>query len=251
MSVVDFYDQLSPFYHLIYPDWEASIARQSTQLDSVICELWGDRVKTVLDAACGVGTQAIGLAQLGYQVTGSDISATAVARAKREAAKRGLEIRFGRADLRSLSSSYADSFDLVIACDNAIPHLLSDQEIQDSFRELYRRVASGGGCLVSVRDYDPAESKETKVVPYGVRTDGDRRFLIFQVWEYHGSIYDLSMYFIEDRGGSECISHVMRSKYYAVPVARLVELMSAAGFQGVCRIDGRVFQPLIAGFKDT
>ena len=196
MSVIDFYDQLSPFYQLIYPDWEASIARQSTQLDSVICELWGDRVKTVLDVACGVGTQAIGLAQLGYQVTGSDISASAVARAKREAARRGLEIRFGRADLRCLSSSYADSFDLVIACDNAIPHLLSDQEIQESFRELYRRVASGGGCLVSVRDYDPDESKETKVVPYGVRTDGDRRFLIFQVWEYHGSIYDLSMYFI-------------------------------------------------------
>ena len=63
-------------------------------------------------------------------------------------------------------------------------------------------------------------------------------------------IYDLSMYFIEDRGGSECISHVMRSKYYAVPVDRLVELMSEAGFQSVCRIDGRFFQPLVAGSKD-
>ncbi len=250
MSVIDFYDQLSPFYHLIYPDWEASIARQSTQLDSVICELWGGRVKTVLDAACGVGTQAIGLAQLGYQVTGSDISVAAVRRAEREAGQRGLEINFGCADLRSLSSSYSDSFDLAIACDNAIPHLLSDEEIQKAFRELYRCVASGGGCLVSVRDYGPAESKETKVIPYGVRTDGDRQFLVFQVWEYHGSIYDLSMYFIEDRGGSECISHVMRSKYYAVPVARLVELMSEAGFQGVCRIDGRFFQPLVAGSKD-
>ena len=32
----DFYDRLAPFYHLIFPDWEASIARQAAALDAVI-----------------------------------------------------------------------------------------------------------------------------------------------------------------------------------------------------------------------
>ena len=33
---MDFYDQLSPFYHLIYEDWEASIARQAERLNCII-----------------------------------------------------------------------------------------------------------------------------------------------------------------------------------------------------------------------
>lgn len=249
MCVTDFYDRLSPFYHLVYPDWDASIRRQAAQLDSVIRELWGDRVKTILDAACGVGTQAIGLAELGYRVTASDISPVPLERAKAEAAKRALNLNFSRADLRTLSSSHAEVFDLVIACDNAVPHLLSDDEIRAAFREMHCCIAAGGGCLVSVRDYDPAESTGTRIVPYGLRTDGDRSYLVFQVWEFHGSIYDLSMYLVEDHGGSECKTQVMRSKYYAVPIVRLIELMTEAGFRGVRRIDQRFFQPLIAAFK--
>ncbi len=249
MSVADFYERLSPFYDLIYLDWAASMQRQASQLDSVIRELWGDRIKTILDAACGVGTQAIGLAQLGYRVAASDVSPVPLERAKREAASRGVAVNFSLADLRALSSVHSTTFDLVIACDNSIPHLLSDDEIRAAFREMYSCTADGGGCLVSVRDYDPSEAG-TKVVPYGLRTDGDRRFVVFQVWEYQGPIYNLAMYFVEDAGGPECTTHVMRSRYYAVPVVRLIELMTEGGFHDVRRIDGRFFQPLIVGFKN-
>jgi SAM-dependent methyltransferase len=251
MSITDFYNRLSPFYRLIYPDWDASVQRQASQLDAVIREVWGRQVKTVLDATCGIGTQAIGLSQLGYSVTASDISPRPLERAQQEAARRKLAIKFGLADLRTLSSSYRDPFDLVIACDNSIPHLLSDDEIRVAFVEMYRCTTATGGVLISVRDYDPAECNGTRVVPYGLRTDGQRRFLVFQVWEFHGSTYDLSMYFVEDGGGSDCAVHVMRSKYYAVPVARLVELMSEAGFRAVRRLDDRFFQPLIVGTKGT
>jgi ubiquinone/menaquinone biosynthesis C-methylase UbiE len=247
MSVTSFYNALSPFYHLIYPDWDASVERQGAQLDQTIRELWGDRVKTILDATCGIGTQALGLARQGYSVTASDISAVPLERAKEEAAKRNLRIEFSIADLRRLSSIHRETFDVVIACDNSVPHLLSDDEIRTAFREMYRCAAVG--CVISVRDYDPAESTGIKVVPYGVRTHGNRRFLVFQVWDFQGDLYDLSMYFVEDRGNTECTTHVMRSKYYAIPASRLLELMAEAGFSGVRRLDERFFQPLIVGFK--
>jgi 2-polyprenyl-3-methyl-5-hydroxy-6-metoxy-1,4-benzoquinol methylase len=165
MSVIDFYDRLSPFYHLIYPDWEASVQRQSVQIDGVVREVWGTQARTILDATCGIGTQAIGLSQLGYSVTASDISPRPVQRAKPEAAKRELNIEFGVADLRIRSSSYREPVDLVIACDNSIPHLLSDEEIRVAFREMYRCTSPSGGVLISVRDYDSSETAGTKVVP--------------------------------------------------------------------------------------
>src|SRR5262245_10019472 len=69
-----FYDQLAPFYHLIYPDWEASMMQQAAAVDSIMQEFWGAETTTILDVACGIGTQALGLAQLGYQVTAADLS---------------------------------------------------------------------------------------------------------------------------------------------------------------------------------
>jgi SAM-dependent methyltransferase len=247
-TVAGFYDELSPFYHLVYNDWDASVPRQAAQINSVIHEIWGDRVRTILDAACGIGTQTIGLTEVGYAVTASDISGGAIERARREAQSRGLHIPFQIGDLRSLPIHRDGSFDLVIAWDNAIPHLLTDDDIRKAFSEMRRCVVPGGGCLISVRDYD-ASGSGTQLVPFGVRTAGQSRYVVFQVWQYHGAVYDLSMYFLEDTGGSECTAHVMRTQYYAVPVSRLMELMTESGFSEVRRIDGRLFQPLIVGVK--
>jgi hypothetical protein len=39
MSVRAFYDELAPLYHLIYENWEASVARQGAALASLIANI--------------------------------------------------------------------------------------------------------------------------------------------------------------------------------------------------------------------
>lgn len=153
-ETADFYSALAPVFHLVYPDWEASIERQASGLDTLIREQWGDASRKLLDVACGVGTQALGLAKLGYSVTASDIARTAVERARPEAEQRGLSIDFSVADMREVSSRQLRPFDVVIACDNAIPHLLSDADILAAFKQFFQCLRPGGGCVVSVRDYE-------------------------------------------------------------------------------------------------
>src|SRR5262245_20520928 len=128
MSVRAFYDELAPLYHLVYENWERSVEYQGGQLASLIRERWGD-ARTVLDAAVGIGTQALGLLGQGFQVTASDLSAEAVARARREAVRRGRTLPCVVADFRALAARSA-SVDVVIACDNALPHLATAAEIQ-------------------------------------------------------------------------------------------------------------------------
>jgi 2-polyprenyl-3-methyl-5-hydroxy-6-metoxy-1,4-benzoquinol methylase len=77
----DFYDRMAGLYHLIYQNWDESIKRQAEQLSSIIQERWGAGSKRILDVSCGIGTQAIGLAQRGFVVIASDLSAGAIARA--------------------------------------------------------------------------------------------------------------------------------------------------------------------------
>ena len=247
MSVERFYDELAPLYHLIFPDWEVSIRRQAEALDGVIREWWGNGPLSILDAACGIGTQALGLAALGYRVTASDISAGEVERAAREARDRGLAIRFSVADMRDLAAHHREQFDLVIACDNAVPHLLTDQELFTAFGQFLACTRPGGGCLITVRDYDREDRTGIQVKSYGVRDEGGVRYLIWQVWEFRGPVYDLAMYFVADRGGSDCTTRVMRSRYYAVGTDKLMELMRQAGFVQVERLDGRFYQPVLVG----
>src|SRR4051812_26544130 len=98
------YDPFAPYYHLVYENWAASVTRQGQALDRIIRDVSGgdDRAaRTVLDVACGIGTQSLGLAALGYHVTASDLSGASVARAGKEATDRGLTIAFSVADMRS------------------------------------------------------------------------------------------------------------------------------------------------------
>jgi SAM-dependent methyltransferase len=245
VSVASFYDQLAPFYHLIFPDWEASVRRQAAALEAIVRERWGEGRLSILDVACGIGTQALGLAALGHRVTASDLSADAVERARREAQGRGLDIPFSVADMRRAYAHHRQQFDLVIACDNAVPHLLTDADLLVAFEQFFACTRPGGGCLVTVRDYDKEDRTRTQVRPYGVRAEGEARYLALQVWDFHGPVYDLALYLVEDRGGPTCVTRVMRSQYYAVGTDKLLALMRQAGFEHVERLDDRFYQPVL------
>jgi SAM-dependent methyltransferase len=251
MSAADFYDALAPFYHLIFEDWQASIDRQGAALDSVIRSFPGESRRSILDVACGIGTQSLGLAARGYEVTGSDVSPGAVERARAEAARRGLSIAYSAADMREAHRHHAREFDVVLCADNSLPHLLSNEEIAAALREFFLCTKPGGLVVVSVRDYDVLERGGVQVKPHGVRFEGAARYVLFQVWEWRGPLYDMSFYVVRDDGGSECSTQVTRTTYHAVSIPALIRLMEAAGFVEVRRIDNVFFQPLLVGVRPS
>jgi SAM-dependent methyltransferase len=249
--MTDFYDRMAPFYHLIYQDWNGSIQSQTRQLVRIIEERWGlAAINSILDVSCGVGTQALGLAKWGFQVTASDLSTKAIVRAREEADQRGIDIDFSVCDMRQAYIYHHRQFDLVVSCDNSITHLLTDDDILLALRQMYQCIRPGGGCILTVRDYDNEERGVGMVKSYGLREEKGTRFIIFQVWDFMGDIYDLSMYFIvDDHQSNESITHVMRTKYYAIGTAQLLGLMHQAGFMSVERLDRVFFQPVLVGTK--
>jgi SAM-dependent methyltransferase len=244
----DFYDKMAPFYHMIFTDWAQSIERQATQLDQVIRENWGAEVHTILDVSCGIGTQTLGLARLHYQVTASDLSDAAVERARQEAQQQGVAISFSVADMRHAYHHHQAQFEVVISCDNAVPHLLTDADLLQAFQQFYQCVRPGGGVLITVRDYEK-EARHTQIKPERVWVENGSRYVLFQVWEFTGDIYEMSMYVVKDDRGGTCQTQVMRAQYYAVGTTRLLALLKEAGFEDVKRVDGAYYQPLLVGTK--
>jgi len=247
--MTDFYDRLAPRYHLIYPDWDAGIAAQADALNAVVRSQWGNGISSVLDVSCGIGTQAIGLARLGFSMTGSDLSAVAIERAKLETAARGLTVLYSVCDMREAALHHDSNHDLAISCDNSITHLLTEADILRALEQMHACLRPGGGCLITVRDYDKEERGTGLVKPYGTREADGKRVLVFQVWDFDGDRYDVSMYFVEDDRAGSVQTHVMRSRYYAIGTNRLMDLMHQAGFADVARLDKKFYQPVLVGTK--
>lgn len=129
-SVEEFYDGLADQYDLVWGgSWEAVVEEQGNVLDQIIRSR-SESAVDVLDCACGIGTQTLGLARHGYRVLGTDLSSGAVARATREAERLGVSASFAVSDFRVLDE-VVDSYDVVVCCDNALPHLLHDHEPRD------------------------------------------------------------------------------------------------------------------------
>jgi SAM-dependent methyltransferase len=242
-----FYDELAPYYHLLYGDWNHAISSQGDALASLLREVGLAPGDDVLDAACGIGTQTIGLLQRGYRVTASDVSPGSIERLKVELADRELQASARVDDLRTLAKVASGGMAAVLACDNSIPHLLSDDEILQALRNCHRCLRPGGTAVISVRDYAAIECKSPDVRPYSLRYEDGKRFLAVQVWEWDGDQYDLRIYLTSESPDGACETRVLTSRYYAVPIDRLLTLMGEAGFVDVQRRDDVLFQPVLLG----
>ena len=193
-----FYDNLASQYDKLFLDWQSTTQEQALLLNKLFGEYGFDDTARILDCACGIGTQSIGLASLGYQVTASDISDGELAQAKERAAKNQVKIHFEHADFCALSQTFSEQFDIVIAMDNALPHMLSKSALEAAIKSITNQIAPGGLFVASIRDYDALlVDKPPYSPPYIHKTDKGQR-VSFQTWDWDGEHYKLMQYIIDD-----------------------------------------------------
>jgi glycine/sarcosine N-methyltransferase len=252
-SVRAFYDELADHYHLIFADWWESMRRQANALDRLLADALGAGPHAILDCACGIGTQAIGLARLGHRVHATDLSPAAVARAEREAKALGVPLSCGVADLRSLTTAVTGEFDVVLACDNALPHLMDDVDLDRAVTNMASMLRPSGLLLASIRDYDG-------MVREGIRTEGPRVFdapegrrISFQVWDWadDGRHYRLQQFIVRQVGAS-WHTNVFATRYRALLREELEAALRHVGLTNVRWHESEAsgfFQPIVTARK--
>jgi len=194
-----FYDNMASHYDKLFLDWQATTQEQAVILNKLFLDNGFDHTAQILDCACGIGTQAIGLAALGYNVTASDISDGELAEAKQRAAKNHVTIRFEHADFCALSETFSELFDIVIAMDNALPHMLSHSALEAAIQSITNQVVTGGMFVASIRDYDALlMDKPPYSPPYIHQTHKGQR-VSFQTWNWDDDHYKLTQYIIDDQ----------------------------------------------------
>ncbi|MGJ5634875.1 class I SAM-dependent methyltransferase [Nostoc sp. CALU 1950] len=109
---------------------------------------------SVLDLGTGPGTQALALAERGFQTMGTDLSEAAIRQAAAKANQKGLEISFQQDDI--LNSRLEQSFDLIL--DRGCFHVLPPQ----SYGSYVQTVASllKPKCYLLLKCFSQEETRE-------------------------------------------------------------------------------------------
>ena len=234
-SARDFYDQLSADYHLVYPDWDASLRRQGTALDALVRREWSSGEADLLDCSCGIGTQAIGLALHGHRVVGADLSPVAARRAVAEAELRDLALPGVAAVMRALPFTDS-SFDVVLSADNSVAHLLTDADLRAALAGMRRVLRAGGPLVLTLKDYEEARvTHRATTVPQVTSTDAGRA-VTFQLWDWHedGVRYDFEHVQLLPSGPDGAWEvRVRRATSRAWLRAELAAAVAEAGFEDV------------------
>lgn len=249
-TVLQFYQQLARDYHLIYADWTRAIERQGNALDRLIRSNTTAVPTTILDCSCGIGTQAIGLAQHGYTVHATDLSPAAVERAAEEAAALGLAMTIGVADFRTLAQQVDGTFDVVLSCDNSLPHLLHDADLLLAAQNMFAKLNDNGLLLISTRDYDHLVMDKPHTTTPVVYDDEAGRRVVFQVWDWSesGETYTVTLFMVTQQDGAAWETRTFATTYRALQRAELNSILEKAGFAAVrwhMPQDTGYFQPVV------
>lgn len=247
-DVKTLYDRLAANYHLIFEDWNASIQRQGAILGKLLERECGPPGSVrILDSACGIGTQMLGLAARGFGVTGCDFSAASVERARSEARLRGLDVDAFIADMTDLST-VKGHFDAVLCMDNALPHFDTDEQLLQALLQIRSRLVSRKLFMGSIRDYDRLLLERPTVQAPAFYLQHGRRRIVHQVWDWiDARRYTFHLYITRETDDGWDSQHYV-SSYRALLREDLARLLETAGFMN-CRwllpAETGFYQPIV------
>ena len=247
-----FYDSLASAYDKLFMDWTAATHEQAVILDRIFRGNGFDLSASVLDCACGIGTQSIGLAALGYPVTASDISDAELAEAAKRATENKVSLRLEHADFCALSDTFPETFDIIICMDNALPHMLSHDALAAAIASITGRMKKDGIFVASIRDYDALLLDKPPYSPPYIHKTADGQRVSFQVWTWEDDHYKLIQYIIED--GAILQVSKFACEYRATRRAEITDLLLANGCSDVKWLfpeETGFYQPIVVAKKQV
>jgi glycine/sarcosine N-methyltransferase len=137
-----------------------------------------NKVRKVLDCACGTGSDLHLFHSLGCEVIGSDISDSMLAQAGKNLCKCGLEIPLRKADYRELGQHFDTQFDAVVCLSTSILHMPNEREVLRAFKSMREVLREGGIIILTQGTTDKMWKEKPRFILAVNRKDFSRLFVI-------------------------------------------------------------------------
>ena len=175
----------------------------------------------LLDIPCGSGRHSIELARRGYRMTGVDLSADFLTRARGLAVEAGVRVELRPGDMRNPQLA-SQSFDGAFCFGNSLPYL-DRSGLQHFFGALQRALRPGGKLVIDTGC--AAESILPTLQRQRWHRFGDIVVLSAASYAAEESRLDIEYTFIQDG-----VTETRPASSYVFTVAELKQMLADAGF---------------------
>lgn len=162
----------SPLYEKLYP-WRND--EEAAQLAELIFRYFPvKQYSSLLDLGCGRGRHALRLAQMGYRVTGVDLSANSISEAKIRAGQIGIEnVSFINSDMRF---PLEHKFDVIANLFTSFGYFAKESDNVDVLESISSMLKQEGGMILDYmnaplvrRTYKPENRGRESCIQYDIK----------------------------------------------------------------------------------
>jgi len=190
------------------PRFREGYAGRSCRFAAELLRAYG--CTSVLDCSCGCGPRSVVLAEMGYEVVGSDFCGFAVERARALSLRLGLDIPFVHASWQELSSRIGRTFDCIV--NDAVAWEPSREGLHAAAAEFAALLEPGGIVIFSgapeghgpesrQRCYAEAREGMERLAVAGPFERGDRRLIVVTIRELLPDAVEVTRLYIVEEGG--------------------------------------------------
>lgn len=195
----------------------------------------------VLDAACGTGMHAIALAQRGYKVVGTDLSARMIERARNNARTAGVNVRFEVAGFGELTGVFSPSisvwkggggnFDAVLCLGNSLPHLLTPPDLAAVLADFAACLRPRGLLLIQNRNFDAVMSRGERWMGPQAYREGETEWMFLRFYDFEpGGPLIFNVVTLRREGAGDWSQQVATTRLWPLRQEKLVAALEVAGF---------------------
>ena len=144
-------------------------------------------------------------------------------------------------------------FNVVISCDNSLPHLLDHDDLKLTVKNIWDKLEYGGLFLASIRDYDQLLQEKPHATTPAVYDDQNGKRIVFQVWDWelNENVYTLNHFVVREDGDNwrtDCRS----TRYWALLRSELSLILDEMGFFDInwsLPEETGYYQPIVTAYK--
>lgn len=213
----------SPYYHILYSNRDDHDARLF--MDNLLAYLHPKPEHRILDLACGKGRHSRYLNQLGYDVTGIDLSEQSIAHARQYENE---HLHFDVHDMRQVYKP--GHFDFVLNLFTSFGYFETETENVVALKAAYENLKHGGKLVIDFMNTDLTieqlvahETKEVQGITFAINRHVEHDFIVKTIR-------------FQDKGQDYCFEERVRAlrhddflEYFRMAQLRLVEVFGDYG----------------------
>ena len=225
------YDKLAAVYDRFMLE-DVDYKAYASWINEILSKRIGKR-KNLLEVGCGTGNITMEMHDLGYEVTGLDISEEMLVEADNKAFAAGADIQWIHGDISRFS--LPTRFDAVISTMDTFNYLLKEEEVKSAFQKVHEGLKPGGMFIFDVNTPYRLETVYGNNVFHYLGDD------VCYIWECHYDqvhdicSYDIAFFILETEDRYQRFDEYHEQRAY--PTELLSGWLSAEGFDNVNILD--------------